>query len=90
MANVQVNLSLPVLRKGSDPESGPTVIRRLQQMLNDRGSFPVVTVDGEFGASTEQSVKHFQQNENLTADGIVGKQTWTTLLSRWLLQSEPG
>ena len=87
MANVQVTLSLPVLRRGSDPESGPT---HLKLMLNERGGFPIVNVDGDFGPSTDQSVKHYQQNENLTVDGIVGKQTWTSLLSKWLLQSAPG
>jgi peptidoglycan hydrolase-like protein with peptidoglycan-binding domain len=90
MADAQVALKLPVLRLGSAPESGPTVIQHLQLMLNERGGFPVVTVDGVFGPTTEQSVKHYQQNENLSVDGIVGKQTWTSLLSKWLLQSEAG
>jgi peptidoglycan hydrolase-like protein with peptidoglycan-binding domain len=90
MADVQVTLSLPVLRKGSDPESGPTVVRHLQLMLNERGGFPILNVDGQFGSSTEQSVRHYQQNENLAVDGIVGRQTWTSLLSKWLLQSAPG
>jgi peptidoglycan hydrolase-like protein with peptidoglycan-binding domain len=90
MADVQVTLSLPVLRQGSNPESGPTAIEHLQLMLNERGGFPIVNVDGAFGPSTDQSVKHYQQNENLTVDGIVGKQTWTSLLSKWLLQSAPG
>ena len=39
MADVQVTLSLPVLRQGSNPESGPTVIEHLQLMLNERGGF---------------------------------------------------
>ncbi|MBK1725391.1 peptidoglycan-binding domain-containing protein, partial [Thiocystis violacea] len=39
---------------------------------------------------TESSVKHYQQNENLTVDGVVGQETWTSLLTRWLLDSEPG
>jgi peptidoglycan hydrolase-like protein with peptidoglycan-binding domain len=73
MADVQVTLSLPVLRQGSNPESGPTVIEHLQLMLNERGGFPIVNVDGDFGPSTGQSVEHYQQNENLTVDGIVGK-----------------
>ncbi len=90
MADVQVTLSLPVLRQGSNPESGPTVIEHLQLMLNERGGFPIVNVDGDFGPSTDQSVKHYQGNENLVVDGIVGRQTWTSLLSKWLLQSEPG
>jgi peptidoglycan hydrolase-like protein with peptidoglycan-binding domain len=90
MANAQVTLSLPLLKVGSSPESGPTAIKHLQLMLNQRGGFPILIEDGEFGASTETSVKHYQQNENLTVDGIVGKQTWTSLLNKWLLQSEPG
>ena len=90
IADAQVALKLPVLRLGSDPETGPTVIQHLQLMLNERGGFPLVTVDGVFGPTTAQSVKHYQQNENLTVDGIVGTQTWTSLLSKWLLQSEAG
>ena len=90
MANAQVTLSLPVLRKGPPPETGPTVVKQLQLMLNQRGGFPILVEDGDFGSSTEASVKHYQQNENLVVDGIVGRQTWTSLLSKWLLQSEPG
>jgi peptidoglycan hydrolase-like protein with peptidoglycan-binding domain len=66
------------------------VVKHLQLMLNERGGFPVLVEDGNFGPSTEKSVKHYQQNENLTVDGVVGQQTWTPLLSKWLLQSEPG
>lgn len=90
MADVQVTLSLPALRTGVEPETGPTVVKHLQLMLNQRGGFPILVEDGDFGPSTEASVKHYQQNENLTVDGVVGKQTWTSLLSKWLLQSEPG
>jgi peptidoglycan hydrolase-like protein with peptidoglycan-binding domain len=90
MAEVQVTLSLPVLKLGSEPETGPTAVKHLQLMLNQRGGFPVLVEDGEFGSATESSVKHYQQNENLVVDGVVGKQTWTSLLSKWLLQSEPG
>jgi hypothetical protein len=64
MTDVQVTLSLPVLKVGSSPESGPTVIKHLQLMLNQRGGFPVLIEDGEFGSSTGASVEHYQQNEN--------------------------
>jgi peptidoglycan hydrolase-like protein with peptidoglycan-binding domain len=90
MPDVQVTLTVPVLKSGSMPETGPTAIKHLQLMLNQRGGFPVLIEDGAFGPATEASVKHYQQNENLTVDGVVGKQTWTSLLSKWLLQSEPG
>ena len=90
MADVQVTLGLPVLKKGVKPDAGPTPVKQLQLMLNARGGFPILVEDGDFGTATESSVKHFQGNENLTVDGVVGKQTWTKLLSMWLLFSEAG
>ena len=66
------------------------MVKHLQLMLNERGGFPVLVEHGNFGPSTEKSVRHYQQNENLTIDGFVGQQTWSSLLSKWLLQSEPG
>jgi peptidoglycan hydrolase-like protein with peptidoglycan-binding domain len=75
MADVQITLGLPMLQKGANPQSGPTVVKHLQLMLNERGGFPVLVEDGNFGASTEKSVKHYQQNENLTVDGVVGSET---------------
>jgi hypothetical protein len=39
MADVQVTLGLPVLKTGSLPETGPTVVKHLQLMLNQRGGF---------------------------------------------------
>ena len=38
-----------------------------------------MTIDGKFGSKTEASVKAFQKANNLTADGIVGKNTWRAL-----------
>ena len=90
MADVQITLGLPVLQQGANPQSSPTVVKQMQLMLNERGGFPVLVEDGNFGPSTEKSVKHYQQNENLAVDGVVGSETWTSLLSHWLLQSEPG
>ncbi len=39
-----------------------------------------LTVDGSFGALTEAAVKQFQTDCGLTADGIVGAQTWAQLM----------
>lgn len=90
MTDVQISLTLPVLKKGANPDAIPTTVQKLQLMLNQRRSAPTLVVDGIFGPKTEASLKLFQQNENLTADGVVNQQTWQVLLSRWLLQSEPG
>ncbi|WP_200335803.1 peptidoglycan-binding domain-containing protein [Thiocystis violacea] len=90
MIDVHISLMLPELEKGVEPDRGPTVVSKLQLMLNQRRSYPTLVVDGDFGPKTESSVKHYQQNENLTVDGVVGQETWTSLLTRWLLDSEPG
>ena len=39
-----------------------------------------VTADGIFGANTETAVRSFQMFNGLTADGIIGRQTWAKLL----------
>ena len=68
----------PTLAEGSDGD----VVKKLQTALNEgRGSFapssnPVLAVDGIFGPHTETAVKGAQRSGNITADGIVGLQTW--------------
>lgn len=48
-------------------------IQSIQQKLGG------LTIDGKFGSKTEASVKAFQKANNLTADGVVGKNTWRAL-----------
>jgi peptidoglycan hydrolase-like protein with peptidoglycan-binding domain len=43
-------------------------VRKVQSALR-------ITVDGVFGAETEQAVKRFQKRKGLTADGVVGPDT---------------
>lgn len=50
-----------------------TYIQSIQQKLGG------LTIDGKFGSKTEASVKAFQKANNLTQDGIVGKNTWRAL-----------
>lgn len=70
-----VTISLPVLRKGA---KGNTV-KAVQQLLAAKG-YKIGKTDGIFGANTEAAVKRFQAANGLTADGIVGKDTYTKLL----------
>lgn len=65
---------LPVLKKG---DNGPEV-HFLQVMLRQHFGYDL-TVDNAFGASTEKSVKDFQQKHELWADGAVGVATWSAL-----------
>ena len=53
------------LRKGSKGND----VKELQATLKG------LAVDGIFGAKTQSKVKEFQKSVNLTADGIVGKNT---------------
>lgn len=64
---------MKALRKGSKGEQ----VKILQGLLKMRGY--QITVDGSFGGGTLAIVKTFQTNNNLTADGSVGKLTWEKL-----------
>ncbi|MVN86409.1 N-acetylmuramoyl-L-alanine amidase [Deinococcus sp. HMF7620] len=59
-------------------DSGPAV-QAAQGQLTARGYS--VTVDGIFGSGTENAVKSFQASRSLTADGVVGPNTWFALQS---------
>jgi peptidoglycan hydrolase-like protein with peptidoglycan-binding domain len=54
-------------------------VRQIQAALVAKGYS--VSVDGKFGAQTEQAVKSFQAKNALTQDGIVGPVTWAKLKS---------
>lgn len=71
----------PTLQSGSTG----TPVKTAQTRLNAWRTFitpsftPALTVDGAFGALTEDAVKDFQTAHKLTVDGIVGPATWTAL-----------
>ncbi|ANV85183.1 hypothetical protein AWQ21_12840 [Picosynechococcus sp. PCC 7003] len=56
----------------------------LQRLLQRLLSLEHFTIDGHFGPQTEQAVKRFQMIAELTIDGVVGGQTWMTLLNQWV------
>jgi Putative peptidoglycan binding domain len=55
-----------------------TAVETVQGLLLARGQR--VTLDGEFGPLTASAVRVRQIQSRLTADGIVGPQTWPVLL----------
>ena len=65
-------IARPTLRKG-DKGAGVSLV---QQKLG-------IKVDGDFGPATERAVKAFQVKRGMTADGVVGRQTYTALGLGW-------
>lgn len=63
-----------VLKKGTSGED----VLRLQHALQQAGFSPGKS-DSVFGGKTEEAVRKFQKDNQLTADGIVGKKTWASL-----------
>lgn len=73
-AGKTVALELPVLKKGAKGEH----VRALQALLVGYGY--KITVDGSFGAKTDNAVRCYQEDNDLAADGSVGRKTWSSLL----------
>jgi peptidoglycan hydrolase-like protein with peptidoglycan-binding domain len=66
--------SRPTLSLGSTGAD----VRRLQRALT-AALARTVTIDGTFGTQTDQAVRDYQRSRGLSADGIVGSQTWDAL-----------
>ena len=64
------------LRQGDSGTAVFTLQRQLNRITKDYPFLGKLTVDGVFGAKMTATVKTFQKQFNLTADGVVGRQTW--------------
>ncbi|MFB2877053.1 peptidoglycan-binding domain-containing protein [Floridanema aerugineum] len=73
--------SLSVLRRGSTGEDVSLLQQRLNATRNIPGvGLPALVVDGIFGVNTERAVRRFQEVFTLAIDGVVGPQTWASLI----------
>lgn len=73
----KVSVALPVLKqgmKGKPVKAAQLLLIGSGYKLNKYGA------DSDFGGETLQAVKEFQQNNGLTADGVIGSATWCKLL----------
>ena len=68
-------VELSIIKQG---DKGFTVVA--VQMLLSKHNFSVKYTDGDFGPDTLAKVKAFQKAKGLTADGVVGSNTWAALL----------
>jgi N-acetylmuramoyl-L-alanine amidase len=64
------------LRRGTRGEA----VRDLQRRLGQFGLGSTPDETGDFGEGTERAVRAFQSRRNLRVDGIVGRQTWSSLV----------
>ncbi|MDQ5816640.1 MAG: N-acetylmuramoyl-L-alanine amidase [Actinomycetota bacterium] len=64
-----------IIREGDRSEQVADVQARLRAL-----GFRIDDVHGYFGPGTEQMVRLFQQQRNINADGIVGRDTWSELV----------
>lgn len=67
----------PTIKSGASGNITKWVQKRLIKMGY---SLPRYGADSKFGAETVSAVKRFQKDNGLTADGIIGKNTWKKLL----------
>lgn len=73
---LNINPSANTLRYGSRNSA----VLFLQKLLLSY-LYPITNLDSIFGGETERAVRAFQTENNLTADGIVGRNTWNALLN---------
>ena len=64
------------LRQGDSGTAVFTLQRQLNRITKDYPFLGKLTVDGVFGSRMAATVRAFQKQFNLTADGVVGRQTW--------------
>lgn len=72
--SVASSVDRPTLYWGSTGSDVKTV----QSQLSNWGYY-TGAIDGNYGASMSSAVKKFQANNGLTADGVVGDNTWNAL-----------
>lgn len=65
------------LSEGEQVKTAQRLLRELEYLGADM--LPL-DVDGIFGSNTDYAVRGFQEDRGLTADGIIGKDTWSKLL----------
>ena len=67
----------PQLSKGDKGDK----VRVMQELLRGKGyDLGTYGADGDFGGATRSAVVAFQVRSGLSADGIVGRNTWSKLL----------
>ena len=75
-----VDISMPVLQKGSQCAEVGTVQVLLNQLGYRGSNGRTLVVDHVYGSNCEYAVKNFQKTCGMNSDGICGQKTWNALL----------
>lgn len=70
-----------VLRLGSQGQDVRSVQYYMNRIFLGSSTIAQITIDGIYGPATEEAVRTFQREQNLTPDGVVGKETWDRMIS---------
>ncbi|MDR1150605.1 MAG: peptidoglycan-binding protein [Clostridiales bacterium] len=72
-----------ILKVGSSGDSVKLIQNYLNAISNSYPSIPKVTADGIFGSKTKEQVIAYQKIFGLSADGLVGPSTWSSIISTY-------
>lgn len=75
-----VDITMPVLQKGSQCAEVGTVQVLLNQLGYRGSNGRTLTVDHVYGYNCEYAIKNFQKAAGMNPDGICGQKTWNALL----------
>lgn len=70
-------IKAPVLRHG---DVGPAVAAMQAALQHRKFAIGADGVDGDFGPGTEAGLRNFQQDQQLTVDGVCGAESWESIL----------
>lgn len=64
-------------QRGDDGQEVIAIQKRLVEL-----SYSISNIDGDFGPETENAVKHFQTDQGLEVDGVIGPATYRALMNK--------
>lgn len=64
-------------------------VKVLQRQLQDLGYY-AGPIDGQYGLGTQQSIRNFQQSQNLPATGVLDQSTWNQMTTPELFSDSSG
>ena len=75
-----VDISMPVLQKGSQCAEVGTVQVLLNQLGYRGSNGRALIIDHVYGSNCEYAIKNFQKAAGMNPDGVCGQKTWNALL----------